>query len=65
MEVLWIGANMRGAECPWADVLGIVRTTYGTADGAGLPVVSQGRFEEPVRCWLYDDNDDRNWKEPV
>jgi len=25
--------------------------SYATADGAGLPMISRGRFEEPVRSW--------------
>ena len=26
--------------------------SYATVDGAGLPILSQGRFQEPVRPWL-------------
>ena len=37
MEVLCVGANMRGAECPSGTCPGTVQTPFATADGASLP----------------------------
>jgi len=42
MEVLWVGQISEGPNVPGADVRGIVRTPYATADRAGLPLARAG-----------------------